>query len=76
MTARLGLVGAGPSRMHPARPPPEARDIAFVAPMLATAMAGLPLDAAEFAAEVKWHGLRACIAVEGDEIWTWSRNGR
>ena len=30
----------------------------FIAPMLATAPAGLPPDADEFVAEVKWDGLR------------------
>ena len=37
----------------------------FIAPMLATAAAGLPPDAAEFVAEVKWDGLRACVTVAG-----------
>ncbi|HEX3309596.1 MAG TPA: hypothetical protein VHS32_25385 [Streptosporangiaceae bacterium] len=37
----------------------------FIAPMLATAAAGLPPDAAEFVAEVNWDGLRACVAVSG-----------
>ena len=40
----------------------------FIAPMLATAAAGLPSDAAEFVAEVKWDGLRACIAVADGRI--------
>ena len=31
--------------------------------MLATVAAGLPADADEFVAEVKWDGLRACVAV-------------
>jgi hypothetical protein len=35
----------------------------FIAPMLATAAAGLPADAVEFVAEVKWDGLRACVAM-------------
>ena len=48
----------------------------FIAPMLATAVAALPPDAGEFVAEVKWDGLRACIAVAGDRIRAWSRNGR
>jgi len=48
----------------------------FIAPMLATALAGLPADAAEFVAEVKWDGLRACIAVSGGRVRAWSRNGR
>ena len=48
----------------------------FIAPMLATAVAGLPPDAAEFVAEVKWDGLRACIAVAGGRVRAWSRNGR
>jgi bifunctional non-homologous end joining protein LigD len=48
----------------------------FIAPMLATPAAGLPPDAAEFVAEVKWDGLRACIAVTGGRVGTRSRNGR
>jgi bifunctional non-homologous end joining protein LigD len=48
----------------------------FIAPMLAAAVAGLPPDAAEFVAEVKWDGLRACIAVAGGRVRVWSRNGR
>ncbi len=48
----------------------------FIAPMLATAAAGLPPDAAEFVAEVKWDGMRACIAVESGRVRAWSRNGR
>jgi bifunctional non-homologous end joining protein LigD len=48
----------------------------FIAPMLATAAAGLPSDAAEFVAEVKWDGLRACIAVADGRVRAWSRNGR
>jgi hypothetical protein len=35
--------------------------------MLATAVAGLPPDAAEFVAEVKWDGLRACALLESVE---------
>ena len=45
----------------------------FIAPMLATAAAGLPPDADEFVAEVKWDGLRACVAVVGGRA---SRSGR
>ena len=48
----------------------------FIAPMLATAAAGLPPDATEFVAEVKWDGLRACIAIAGGRVRAWSRNGR
>ena len=48
----------------------------FIAPMLATAVAGLPPDAAEFVAEVKWDGLRACVAVAGGRVRAWSRSGR
>jgi bifunctional non-homologous end joining protein LigD len=48
----------------------------FIAPMLATAVAGLPPDAAEFVAEVKWDGQRACIAVAGGRVRAWSRSGR
>jgi bifunctional non-homologous end joining protein LigD len=48
----------------------------FIAPMLATGVAGLPPDAAEFVAEVKWDGLRACIAVAGGRVRAWSRTGR
>jgi bifunctional non-homologous end joining protein LigD len=48
----------------------------FIAPMLATAAARLPPDAAEFVAEVKWDGLRACVAVTGGRVRAWSRNGR
>ena len=48
----------------------------FIAPMLATGAAGLPSDAAEFVAEVKWDGLRACIAVADGRVRAWSRNGR
>ena len=48
----------------------------FIVPMLATAVAGLPPDAAEFVAEVKWDGLRACIAVTGGRVRAWSRSGR
>ena len=48
----------------------------FIAPMLATAAAGLPPDAAEFVAEVKWDGLRACIAVTDGRVRAWSRTGR
>ncbi|HWM97987.1 MAG TPA: hypothetical protein VNO54_13095, partial [Streptosporangiaceae bacterium] len=48
----------------------------FIASMLATAVAGLTTDAAEFVAEVKWDGLRACIAVAGGRVRAWSRNGR
>jgi len=44
--------------------------------MLATAVAGLPPDAAGFVAEVKWDGLRACFAVAGGQIRAWSRSGR
>src|SRR5260370_17218607 len=50
--------------------------LGFVAPMLATGVAGLPPDAAEFVAEVKWDGLRACIAVAGGRVRVWSRSGR
>ena len=48
----------------------------FIAPMLATAAAGLPTDADEFVAEVKWDGLRACVAVSGGRVRAWSRSGR
>ena len=48
----------------------------FIAPMLATAAAGLPPDAARFVAEVKWDGLRACIAVADGRVQVWSRTGR
>ena len=48
----------------------------FIAPMLATAAAGLPPDAAEFVAEVKWDGLRACAAVADGRVQVWSRTGR
>jgi bifunctional non-homologous end joining protein LigD len=48
----------------------------FIAPMLATGVAGLPPDAAEFVAEVKWDGLRACIAVARGQVRAWSRTGR
>ena len=48
----------------------------FIAPMLATAAAGLPADAAEFVAEVKWDGLRACIAIADGQVRAWSRTGR
>jgi hypothetical protein len=44
--------------------------------MLAAAVARLPPDAAEFVAEVKWDGLRACITVAGGQVRTWSRSGR
>ena len=44
--------------------------------MLATAAAGLPPDADEFVAEVKWDGLRACVAVAGGRVRAWSRGGR
>src|SRR5260370_23096645 len=50
--------------------------LGFSAPMLPTAVAGLPPDAAEFVAEVKWDGLRACIAVAGGQVRAWSRSGR
>jgi bifunctional non-homologous end joining protein LigD len=48
----------------------------FIAPLLATAVARLPRDAAEFVAEVKWDGPRACIAVAGGQVRVWSRSGR
>jgi bifunctional non-homologous end joining protein LigD len=48
----------------------------FIAPMLATGVGGLPPDAAEFVAEVKWDGLRACIAVADGRVRAWSRSGR
>jgi bifunctional non-homologous end joining protein LigD len=48
----------------------------FIAPMLATPAAGLPADADEFVAEVKWDGLRACIAITGGRVRAWSRGGR
>jgi bifunctional non-homologous end joining protein LigD len=48
----------------------------FIAPMLATPAAGLPPDADEFVAEVKWDGLRACLAVTGGRVRAWSRTGR
>ena len=48
----------------------------FIAPMLATPAAGLPPDADEFVAEVKWDGLRACIAITSGRIRAWSRTGR
>ena len=51
-------------------------DPGFIAPMLATAAAGLPPDADEFVAEVKWDGLRACVAVAGGRVRAWSRGGR
>ena len=51
-------------------------DPGFIAPMLATAAAGLPPDADEFVAEVKWDGLRACVAVAGGRVRAWSRSGR
>jgi len=43
-------------------------------PMLATA-APLPSDDAAWAYEVKWDGLRALVAVEGDRLTVTSRNG-
>ena len=48
----------------------------FIAPMLASPAAGLPPDAAEFVAEVKWDGLRACIAITSGRVRAWSRSGR
>jgi bifunctional non-homologous end joining protein LigD len=48
----------------------------FIAPMLASPVAGLPPDAAEFVAEVKWDGQRACVAVAGGRVRAWSRSGR
>src|SRR5260370_19475597 len=48
----------------------------FIVPMLATAAAGLPPGADEFVAEVKWDGLRACVAVESGRVRAWSRSGR
>jgi bifunctional non-homologous end joining protein LigD len=51
-------------------------DPGFIAPMLATAPPGLPPDADEFVAEVKWDGLRACVAVAGGRVRAWSRSGR
>jgi ATP-dependent DNA ligase len=48
----------------------------FIAPMLATAAAGLPADAVEFVAEVKWDVLRACVAAAGGRVRAWSRGGR
>jgi len=48
----------------------------FIAPMLATGVTGLPPDAAEFVAEVKWDGLRACVAVAGGQVRAWSRSAR
>jgi bifunctional non-homologous end joining protein LigD len=48
----------------------------FIAPMLATGVTGLPPDAAGFVAEVKWDGLRACVAVAGGQVRAWSRSGR
>src|SRR2546430_17692253 len=48
----------------------------FIAPMLVTPAAGLPPDAAEFVAEAKWDGLRACVAVAGGRVRAWSRGGR
>jgi bifunctional non-homologous end joining protein LigD len=48
----------------------------FIAPMLATAAAGLPPDAAEFVAEVKWEGLCACVAVAGGRLRAWFRSDR
>ena len=36
----------------------------------------LPPDADEFVAEVKWDGLRACVAVAGGRVRAWSRGGR
>jgi bifunctional non-homologous end joining protein LigD len=44
--------------------------------MLATPAAGLPPDAGEFVAEVKWDGLRACISTAGGRVRAWSRTGR
>jgi bifunctional non-homologous end joining protein LigD len=44
--------------------------------MLAGPAAGLAPDAAEFVAEVKWDGLRACVAVAGERVRAWFRNGR
>ena len=44
--------------------------------MLATPAAGLPPDAAEFVAEVKWDGLRACVAIADGRVRAWSRTGR
>jgi bifunctional non-homologous end joining protein LigD len=43
-------------------------------PMLATA-APLPSDDAAWAYEVKWDGVRALVAVEGDRLTVTSRNG-
>jgi bifunctional non-homologous end joining protein LigD len=43
--------------------------------MLATVAAGLPADADEFMAEVKWDGLRACVAVVGGRVRAWSWSG-
>jgi hypothetical protein len=36
--------------------------------MLATLAPGLPADAAEFVAEVKWDDLRACIAIAARRV--------
>ena len=48
----------------------------FITPMLATAAAALPPDAAEYVAEVKWDGMRACLAVQDGRVRAWSRTGR
>ena len=50
--------------------------LGFIAPMLPTAVVRLQPDAAEFVAEVKWDGLRACITVAGGRVRAWSRSGR
>ena len=50
-------------------------DPGFIAPMLATAAAGLPPDADKFVAEVKLTAC-ACIAVADGRVRAWSCSGR
>jgi hypothetical protein len=44
--------------------------------MLATAVRQLPVGADEYAAEVKWDGMRAVAAVSDGRVRIWSRTGR
>src|SRR5687768_17047842 len=53
-------------------PPPDLNDP--IAPMLATASAGLPSDPANFAFEYKWDGVRAICHWDGSRLLLRSRN--
>jgi bifunctional non-homologous end joining protein LigD len=62
-------------RMDPPQDPDREPLPEHVAPMLATASAGLPHKAEAFAYEVKWDGVRAIAYIDGGRVRVESRRG-